>query len=98
MLRHFENQAVAVVGGSSAFRSPAGDRRTDVDDGADDLATRARLAGHALAGGLGRLLFGRSGFSPLLAMTLSIVLTSFSRCLERFRARNDFDQFLGDLA
>ncbi len=84
MLRHFEHQAVAVVDGLQRVqdgRQVAVER--DVHHGADDLAD---LAGH------GRSRPSRLRPSWLLPSPFRTVVL-----LERFRARNDFDEFFGDL-
>ena len=102
MLGDLEHQAVAVVAGLERVQ----DRRQiavelHVDDGADDL----RDAAGAGVGGLvfGGLLYGFGhGLKPRCAFSLSTRPAGWSaapadlRRLERFRAGDDLDQFLGD--
>ena len=82
VLRHFQNQPVAQIVGFQRVQ----DRRQvilegDVDHGADNLCYRALDARCVDCGG----------------SCLSHVITLLIELLERFRARNDFDQFFGDL-
>ena len=73
MLRHFQNQTLAIIGGFECVqdRGQVAVER-DVHDGTDDLRYATGL-------------FLCHLFRPSLD------------CLERFRARNDFDEFFGDL-
>ncbi len=103
VLRDFEDQAVAAIVGLERGQ----DRRQlaferDVDDGADDLAdaadevaragdVRGPDAGRGRGGGL--LGAVRGLVSAAVAMS---VFLAFSVWLERFGARNDFDEFGGD--
>ena len=97
VLRDLEDQAVAAIVGLERRQ----DRRQlafegDVDDGADDLADAAgEVAGlrgcmRRLRGRGGLLGFLRGFVSAAVAMS---VFLAFEFALERFGARNDFDQF-----